>query len=156
MWNRASKGKVRNAKKTIVEGIEFDSKLEAKCYVELKKVCKNVEIKKQLVLQNEFTFFDETIKPITWTPDFFLPDYNTIIETKGIPNESFPLRLKLAKKYIVDNNLGWKILILTNERSIDLLCKNISKLNNSDFSTKKFKILDEQLKKEKNGKATNT
>ena len=43
------------------------------------------------------------ILPIKYTPDFICPNYKFIIECKGRANESFPLRWKLFKKYVVKN-----------------------------------------------------
>lgn len=40
---------------------------------------------------------------IKYTPDFVGDGF--VIETKGRANESFPIRWKLFKKYIVDNNI---------------------------------------------------
>lgn len=39
---------------------------------------------------------------LKYTPDFVGEDF--IIETKGRANDSFPLRYKMFKKYMVDNN----------------------------------------------------
>ena len=39
---------------------------------------------------------------LKYTPDFIGKDF--IIETKGRANESFPLRWKLFKKWMMDNN----------------------------------------------------
>ena len=38
---------------------------------------------------------------IKYTPDFICPDYTFIIECKGRANESFPIRWKLFKKYVI-------------------------------------------------------
>ena len=46
---------------------------------------------------------NKKILPIKYTPDFICPNYKFIIECKGRANESFPLRWKLFKKYVVKN-----------------------------------------------------
>jgi hypothetical protein len=45
---------------------------------------------------------DKKILNLKYTPDFIGKDF--IIETKGRANESFPLRWKLFKKWMHDNN----------------------------------------------------
>jgi hypothetical protein len=44
---------------------------------------------------------EKKILGITYTPDFVGDDF--IIETKGYANETFPLRWKLFKKWLIDN-----------------------------------------------------
>jgi hypothetical protein len=44
---------------------------------------------------------NKKILGIKYTPDFIGTDY--IIECKGRPNESFPMRWKLFKKYVAEN-----------------------------------------------------
>lgn len=116
---KRKKGPVRS-KKTIVDGISFASGLEAYMY----KALKNANIKasyegKTFQLVSAFKFTnevyercangkgeyknrgDKNILGIKYTPDFIGSDF--IIECKGRPNESFPLRWKLFKRYIKFN-----------------------------------------------------
>ena len=110
------KGPVRS-KKVIVDSIEFKSGLEAYMY----KALKNANIKAEYEgvtyeLIPSFKFKNKcyerqanskgeyrngggkAIRKVTYTPDF--TGDNFIIECKGRPNESFPIRWKLFKKYV--------------------------------------------------------
>ena len=116
MLRRKKRGPVR-AKKKIVDGIEFKSGLEAYMYTALKEAgikaqyegvkyeltpsfdFKNKCYERQANSKGEFKDrSSKKIRGIKYTPDFI--GDNFIIECKGRPNESFPLRWKLFKKYI--------------------------------------------------------
>ena len=109
------KGPVRS-KKVIVDSIEFKSGLEAYMY----KALKNANIKAEYEgvtyeLIPSFKFKNKcyerqanskgeyrnrggkAVRKVTYTPDF--TGDNFIIECKGRPNESFPIRWKLFKMY---------------------------------------------------------
>ena len=95
--------KVRNATPLIYNGIKFRSKLEAYCYKKLKENDLEVEYENnKYVLLEKFIYEGKTVLPITYTPDFV--GKNFIIECKGNMNETFPLRWKLFKNYLVKNN----------------------------------------------------
>ncbi|MBY0024520.1 DUF1064 domain-containing protein [Paenibacillus polymyxa] len=91
-----------NAKKTIIDGIEFDSKTEAKRYGEL-KILERGGIISGLTLQPRFTVFEPFTKhgkkrrAITYKADFmYQEDGKTIVEdVKGFAARDFPLRRKL-------------------------------------------------------------
>ena len=114
--SRRKRGPVQ-AKKTIVDNIEFKSGLEAYMY----KALKNAKIKAEY----EGTTFElvpsfvstnnsyertgngkgefknrgnKKILNLKYTPDFI--GANFVIECKGRANESFPIRWKLFKKYM--------------------------------------------------------
>ena len=55
---------------------------------------------------------------IKYTPDFIGKDY--IIECKGRPNESFPLRWKLFKLWLTKNNIGKILYKPQNQKEVDL------------------------------------
>ena len=106
-----------NSKKITVDGITFASGLEKYMYQALKdaKIKAQYEGKTFVVLEG-FDFpntsiercangkgdfknrGDKNIKNIKYTPDFVGKDF--IIECKGRPNESFPIRWKLFKRYV--------------------------------------------------------
>ena len=122
MMKRRSKkrGPVR-AKVVSFEGITFASGLEKYMYIALKKA-KLFEMYEGEVFQlvNNFILTNESYEKqangkgeyinrgakkvlgIKYTPDFTGKDY--IIETKGRANESFPLRWKLFKEWLIDNS----------------------------------------------------
>ena len=110
------------AKKVTYDGIKFASGLERYMYQALKKAKikatyegATFEIVEDFVFDN--ACYERTangkgefkqrgrkkILPIKYTPDFICPNYSFIIECKGRANESFPLRWKLFKRYVVKN-----------------------------------------------------
>lgn len=110
--------KVRNA--TIIEydGIKFKSKMEAKVYKELIDSGFDVayeNIKFVLVegfkpstafyipdKQKNLKLDTIKVKDITYTPDFTvtIDDKLVVIEVKGKPNDTYPLKRKLFRKYM--------------------------------------------------------
>ena len=110
------KGPVRS-KKVVYDGITFQSGLEKYMYIALKKAKIKVNYEGQTFeLVPSFSFKNKSyerqanskgdykerggknIRSITYTPDFVGRGF--IIECKGRPNESFPIRWKLFKMYL--------------------------------------------------------
>lgn len=139
----SGKSKIRNAKKHIYDGIEFDSGLEVTCYKELKAnnihfeytPCSFTIIDKFDSEVTEYKFnshgicFESSCKPkqsIKYTPDFV--GDNWIIETKGFANELFPMRWKLFVRYLSlsPENLYKYLFIAGNKKEI-LQCIEIIK-----------------------------
>ena len=115
MLRRKKRGPVRS-KKVIVDNIEFKSGLEAYMYKALKAA--NIKAQYEGISYELIPSFDlknkcyerqanskgeyrnrggKAIRKITYTPDFTGRGF--IIECKGRPNESFPIRWKLFKMY---------------------------------------------------------
>tara|TARA_R110000744_G_scaffold83626_1_gene163773 strand:- start:690 stop:1121 length:432 start_codon:yes stop_codon:yes gene_type:complete len=135
--------KVKNAKKSTYDGHEFQSNLELYCYKELEKA--NIPVEYEAYT---FTIFDallypqacyegtakklynkgSKIRPITYTPDFVDPRGKWVIETKGYANESFPLRWKLFKKHLKDNNLNYVLFMPRNKKQVDEVVELIKQL----------------------------
>lgn len=143
--------KVRNA--TILEyhGITFKSKLELHCYKKLKEA--NIKFQYEKVkyeLMPSFKFENEsyelykkkgaryfgpqrqTIRAITYTPDFVGKHngYSFIIETKGNPNDAFPLRWKMLKRHLYKTKNRSILYMPRNQKQVDEvveLIKNIGK-----------------------------
>lgn len=132
------------AKKTTVDGIKFQSGLEAYCYKQLKSnnLFDKYEEEKFQLLQGfhfENTFWShqangkgdfsqrggKKILGISYTPDFTRRDY--IIECKGRPNESFPIRFKLFKKWLVDNKDTRPVYMPKNQKDVDEMIRIILK-----------------------------
>lgn len=128
--------KVRNATPIIYDGINFKSKLEAYCYRKLKEnnlLFSYEEIVFDLVPSFNFekdsfelskrkgvkTFGLQRnhVRAITYTPDFVGKGW--IIETKGNPNDVFPLKWKLFKYYIHNNQLDYDLYMPRNQKQID-------------------------------------
>ena len=139
-WKRKYKGrKIVNSKKTTYDGIDFQSLLEKGMYKLLKESNIDVDYEK-----HSFTVFDalvypqacyegtpkklynkgSKVRPITYTPDFVDPNGKWIIETKGYANESFPLRWKMFKRHLKENNLAYVLFMPRNKAQ----CKEVLEL----------------------------
>ena len=109
------------SKKIIYDGITFASGLEKYMYIALKKANLDFDYEgRTFELVPSFTFKNECFERqsngkgnfinrgckkvlnLKYTPDFLGIDF--IIETKGRANDSFPLRWKLFKEWMMDNN----------------------------------------------------
>ena len=146
-WKRRAKKpgktKVKNAKKSVYDGKNFQSNLELYCYKGLKKAEVDVDYE-----EHTFTIFEpleypqacyegtakklynkgSKIRAITYTPDFVDPNGKFIIETKGYANESFPLRWKLFKKHLKDNNHHYVLFMPRNKTQVDEVIELIKQL----------------------------
>jgi|TARA_R110001583_G_C5588763_1_gene403587 hypothetical protein len=130
-WKGKRKGKsMIRSKKASYNGIEFQSLLEKKMYQLLHEQEIPVEYE-----EHSFTIFDALVYPqacyegtakklynkgskvrsINYTPDFVDPNGKWIIETKGYANESFPLRWKLFKRHLKENNLAYVLFMPRNK-----------------------------------------
>lgn len=95
------------AKKTVINGITFDSKKEARRYSELKLLERAGKIK-DLQLQPEFILLesfkngdDKTVRSMKYIGDFKYTDEHgntTIEDTKGVKTEAYRLKKKLFEK----------------------------------------------------------
>ena len=129
------KGPVR-AKKISYDGHNLASGLERYMYMGLKKAKIKAKYEGEtFVLINGFHFENESyerqanskgeyknrgskrILPIKYTPDFIGEDF--IIETKGRPNESFPIRWKLFKKLMTEQFPGYVLFKPQNQKECD-------------------------------------
>ncbi len=125
--------KIKNAKKKVIDGIQFKSSLEAFCYTQLKNNGLSFEYEgHKFILQDKFVSsvksyevkstksgktisksFEEIspkIRAITYTPDFVCINENKegwIIETKGFKMSDFKLKWKMFKKLISQH--GFKV-----------------------------------------------
>jgi hypothetical protein len=131
-----------NSAKVEYNGILFDSKLEIYCYKKLIESRLQFEYTKyKYVIVNPFTFDNLSYEPnkrsgdllskrtnkikyISYTPDFVGKGW--IIETKGRPNDQFPLRWKLFKKYLTDNNIKFDLYLPKNQKQVDQCIELIS------------------------------
>ena len=135
MRRRKKKGPVQ-AKKISYDGISFASGLERYTYIALKKNklyegyesetfqivesfnFPNISYEKQANSKGEYVNRgSKKILGIKYTPDFIGKDY--IIECKGRPNESFPLRWKLFKLWLTKNNIGKILYKPQNQKEVD-------------------------------------
>lgn len=54
---------------------------------------------------------------MTYLPDFI--GSNFIIECKGLMGDSFPLRWKMFKYMLMQNNLNYKLYLVRNQKDVD-------------------------------------
>ena len=124
------------SKKISYDGHNFASGLEKYMYRALKKSKIKAKYEGEtFVLLNGFHFENEVyerqanskgefinrgekrILPIKYTPDFIGDDF--IIETKGRPNESFPIRWKLFKKLVTEQFPSYILFKPQNHKECD-------------------------------------
>lgn len=93
-----------NAKKTVIDGIKFDSKREAERYCELKllekaKEIRNLELQPRFLLQDKFKDKQgKTHRKIEYVADFLYIDKDgkAIVEdVKGVMTDVYKLKKKL-------------------------------------------------------------
>lgn len=97
------------AKKTVIDGIKFDSRKEAKRYTELKLLERNGDIEKltlqpRFLLQEGFRKNGKAYRKIEYVADFmYEQDGKLIIEdVKGIKTDVYKLKQKLFEKKYQD------------------------------------------------------
>lgn len=105
-----------NAKKTVVDEIEFDSKKEAKRYKELKLLersgaISNLELQPQFILQDKFKDrTGKTIRAIKYVADFKYFDNQeqslVVEDVKGMKTDVY----KLKKKIFLNKNRDIKFV----------------------------------------------
>jgi len=134
MYTRKKGKKLVQAKKTEIDGIKFQSILEAYMYKALKTAnIESIYEGEEFILVESFSFnidcYERTatkpmenrghnkILPIKYTPDFVGDGF--IIECKGRANESFPMRWKLFKKWIVVNRPNVVLFKPQNQKDCD-------------------------------------
>lgn len=97
-------------KKTIVDGIKFDSKKEAERYQELKLLEKsgyieNLELQPKFELIDTIKYQGETLRKLSYIADFKYVDLTgtTIIEdTKGFKTDVYQIKKRLfLQKYVI-------------------------------------------------------
>ena len=124
------------SRKISYDGHNFVSGLEKYMYMALVKAKIKAKYEGEtFVLLNGFHFENEVyerqanskgefinrgekrILPIKYTPDFIGEDF--IIETKGRPNESFPIRWKLFKKLVTEQFPSYVLFKPQNQKECD-------------------------------------
>jgi len=138
--------KVRNAKKINFDNIQFQSRLELYCYKRLKEAGLEFEYEPlyyELIPKFEYESLcfesykkknrwlfgakSKLMRAIKYKPDFVNIKDGWIIECKGHPNESFPLKWKLFKYYLKQNNLNIHLYMPKNQEHVDDCIMNILK-----------------------------
>ena len=124
-----------NSSKVIIDGIKFQSTLEGYAYKKLKEIGVPFEYEQKI-----FTLIDsfkqnapswetkhgkfiprtETVRAITYKPDFTCPDMLWVIEVKGRPNELFPMRWKLFKRHLSRTGQCAELFLPKNRKEVDI------------------------------------
>lgn len=126
--------KVINAAKTQVDGITFDSKLEAYMYGLLKQFNIPHERQKRYLLQEKFYYHGQLVKPIRIIADFYIEDINIIIDTKGWETDTSKLKMKLLKKifYTKDPSTCPSILLPSTQKQCEGVLSAILQLREAN------------------------
>ena len=104
-----------NARKTVVDGITFDSKKEARRYEEL-KLQEKVEVISHLQLQPKFRLLDgfkyngETIRPINYFADFSYIDAEGNEVVEDVKSKATKTPVYSIKKKLFLNKYGERYL----------------------------------------------
>lgn len=123
---KKSQGKVRNATPNIYDGIKFRSKLETYTYKKLKEAGIDAEYEStHFELIPKFEYNREKVRAMTYLPDFV--GKNFIIECKGLVTDSFPLRWKIFKYYLKQENKDYKLFLVRNQKQVDEMVNELSK-----------------------------
>lgn len=123
---KKSQGKVRNATPNIYDGIKFRSKLETYTYKKLKEAGIDAEYEStHFELIPKFEYKGEKVRAMTYLPDFV--GKNFIIECKGLVTDSFPLRWKIFKYYLKQENKDYKLFLVRNQKQVDEMVNELSK-----------------------------
>jgi hypothetical protein len=109
--------KVKNATPLTYNGIKFRSRLEVFCYKSLIKHNIKADYEKyKFTLLDSFRFNDESVRKMTYTPDFVGEEF--VIECKGFSNDAFPLRWKLFKHFLFTNNIQYDLYLPRNQKQV--------------------------------------
>lgn len=123
---KKSQGKVHNATPNIYDGIKFRSKLETYTYKKLKEAGIDAEYEStHFELIPKFEYNGEKVRAMTYLPDFV--GKNFIIECKGLVTDSFPLRWKIFKYYLKQENKDYKLFLVRNQKQVDEMVNELSK-----------------------------
>ena len=126
---KKKEGKVRNATPTEYDGIKFRSKLEMYTYKKLREARINADYEQHRfeLLPAFVALSGKKYRAMTYLPDFVGKDF--IIECKGFPNESWPLRKKLFEYALVRNKLKYDFYEVHTQKEVDTLVLNLKEKN---------------------------
>lgn len=126
---KKKEGKVRNATPTEYDGIKFRSKLEMYTYKKLREARINADYEQHRfeLLPAFVALSGKKYRAMTYLPDFV--GKNFIIECKGFPNESWPLRKKLFEYALVRDNLKYDFYEVHTQKEVDTLVLNLKERN---------------------------
>lgn len=124
----AKENKIRGAQKTEIDGVKFASKLELYLYNLLKIAKIRFDFQVVYELQPEFRFHGAKVQSIKVVPDFYLPDHDIIIDTKGFQLADNKIKFKMLKNKLVSDGKSTTIeLPRTKEECEALVNKLLNK-----------------------------
>lgn len=114
-----------HSKKTVIDGIGFDSKLEANCYLFLKPLFPSLELQPKYLLQPKFRVNNEAIREINYNADFKfkIKDIEIIIDSKGMETDVF----KIKRKMLLYKYPGINFYTVKSLKALKILIDNLIK-----------------------------
>lgn len=118
--------KIKNATKSVIDGVKFDSRLEEHLYMLLKGAGIEFDFQKVYWLMENFKYCGETVRGIKIIMDFWLPTRNILIDSKGWQTYDGKLKHKMLKQYLktVENNEP-EILMPSTKKECDLIINRL-------------------------------
>nr|DAR14167.1 MAG TPA: Endonuclease [Caudoviricetes sp.] len=120
-----SNRKIKNATKNEQNGVVFASLLERHMHDLLKMHKIPFEFQKRYVLQEGFKYNGESVRPITYTADFWLPTFDMLIDTKGYRTQQGDLRIKMLKHLFANNGINTRIALPQDNDEIAALVRQL-------------------------------
>lgn len=119
-------GRIKGARKVVVDGHRFDSKAEAEryrelCFLEREGIIEGLRPhpKPPILLQPGFTYRGRWVAPITYTPDFEYRDERgrrVIEDVKGFETEAFRIRWRMVQHRFKDEPVDLRLVFVGNKR----------------------------------------
>lgn len=118
---KSANKKVKNATKTVVDGVSYDSRLEAYMAGLLFQFKIPFQAKTRIVLQSGFKYNGKAIREIAIVPDFIiqLPNTYIVADTKGFQGDKSKLQHKLLKRWLVDNHPNSEVYLPSNKQECE-------------------------------------
>lgn len=125
--------KVLNAQRVERDGVIFASRLEQYMYDLLVIHGIRFEFQKRYTLLDGFLYNGEAVRPITYTADFWLPDDDFLIDTKGFKTQQGVLRIKLLKHLFATHGLYTRIAFPKDKASCEALIMELLNTRMSSY-----------------------
>lgn len=118
-------GKVKNATPTEYDGIKFRSKLEVYTYKKLREAHIDADYEQHRfeLLPAFIALSGKKYRAMTYLPDFVGKDF--IIECKGFPTDSWPLRKKLFEYALLSLDIKYNFYEVHTQKEVDALVLNL-------------------------------
>lgn len=107
------------------DGIVFDSRLEYHfyCLLRLNKI--DFIRQPKYILQDKFSYRGETVRAITYTADYEIPNVDMIVDTKGLITQQGAMRVKMLKRALKDAGRSPRIELPRTQRECNALISEI-------------------------------